>query len=137
MDKLEAVKRYYGKMLSDDKFYQRFYDNFLVSHPEVPKRFEGVDLVNQHKLLRHGVNLMIMFADKNLAGDMGLERIRKTHSPSHMGIPGFLYDHWKASFLKTLDQLDPNLDQDVREGWEELIDMGIEKIRTPVSAYNN
>jgi len=112
-------------MLSSNAFYDKFYENFLRSHPGVSERFTGVDMANQKKLLRHGLNLLIMHADSNIAGRLGLDRIKTTHSPGYLNIPHYMYGYWHASFIKTLKEMDPDIDPEVLKHWDGVIKQGI------------
>lgn len=126
---LQAIKLYYGRMLANNEFYNAFYRCFFNSSPEVRRLFEGVDMVNQHKLLRHGINLMIMAAGGNVAGRYGLDRIHDTHSPQGMNITEDLYILWKHCFLTTLKSYDPEISAEIYSAWELLLDHGIAYIK--------
>jgi len=128
-ESLDAAKQYYGRMLSDDSFYRRFYDNFLASSPVVRLKFAKTDLAQQRKLLRHGVNLMLMLSDNNIAGQYGMDRIRQSHGHGQLNITPELYGHWRTSFFKTLKELDPEISSEVVTQWRRIVDRGIAHVK--------
>ncbi|HAA23027.1 MAG TPA: hypothetical protein DCR93_06545 [Cytophagales bacterium] len=128
MENIDLLKRHHGRLLSKSDFFEVFYDTFLESHPDIKQYFMGVEMENQRKLLRHGLNQMVMHADNNFAGTHGLQRIRSTHAPGRLGIPHHLYSHWKASFFAAIKQVDPDYTPQIIAAWENMLDLSIAEI---------
>ena len=73
------VRESFGRCLLSGDLFQYFYDRFLQSHVEVPKKFRNTDFDQQKRLLHDVINLAIMFAEGNSVGHYGIERIAKSH----------------------------------------------------------
>lgn len=122
---IEVVQNSYGRCLSNGNVIETFYSHFLASSPEVKEKFKNTDFEEQHKLLRHGINLMIMFADGNIAGKAGIKRIMESHARARLNIEPRFYTLWKDALLKALNEHDKKFDRDIREAWNKTLDEGI------------
>lgn len=124
-EKITLVQNSYGRCLSSGKLLETFYSNFLSSGMEVADKFQNTYFAQQHKLLRHGINLIIMYAAGNVAGQSGLQRIRESHSRGRMNIEPRFYGLWKAALLKAIAVHDRNYDKNIERAWTEVLDRGI------------
>lgn len=130
---IRVVQESYGRCLANGKMIETFYQHFLSSSDEVAEKFKNTDFEQQYKLLRHGLNLMIMFAEGNVAGQAGISRIRESHSKHRLNIAPHFYPVWKSSLLKAISQHDRKFDSQVREAWSDLLEVGIRHI---IDGYN-
>ena len=122
---VKDVQASYGRCLANGDVIQTFYNNFLMTSDQVTEKFKHTDFESQKKLLRHGINLMIMYADDNIAGMAGLKRIQQSHSRRGLNITSNFYQSWKMSLLKALEQHDRKFDEDIRNKWGVVLDKGI------------
>lgn len=123
-----AVQDSYGRCLVKGDLFQHFYDLFLASSPLIKARFAHTDFDGQKKLIRHGINLMIMYAANNPAGKSGLARIRDSHNQHKLNIPPMYYAYWKRCLLQAVKDYDPKATADLMEFWNQLLDVGIDFI---------
>ena len=121
---IENVKNSYGRCLGSPDFFDRFYDVFLKSNPKIPVLFSKTDFTEQKKLIRHGINLIIMYADGNIVGMSGLKRINETHNGS-LNIDHSLYAYWKESLMQVIREYDERFDFRLENEWSEVLDKGI------------
>ncbi len=128
-DTLRIVKNSYGRCLTDGNMIETFYEKFLASSPEVAEKFRNTDFSEQNKLLKHGLNLMIMHYSGSVAGQSGLKRIKDTHSRVKLNIEPRFYHLWKTALLHTIPLYDKQYDESVREAWNEVLESGIEFIK--------
>ena len=125
-EQLNLVQRSYGRLLGHTDFFDRFYEIFMSSDPDVAPRFKNTDMERQKHLIRHGVNLVIMYAQGNPAGESGLERIRETHGPKGpLNVPARLFVRWEASFLKTVEAFTPEPPEGLMPAWKAVIRQGV------------
>lgn len=124
-EKITVVQNSYGRSLANGDMLDTFYKKFLSSHSDIEERFKNTDFEQQKKLLRHGINLMIMHAAGNVAGKSGLNRIRESHSRGKMNIQPKYYSHWKKALIDAISQHDRKFDDTVRKAWEKVLDNGI------------
>lgn len=124
------VRDSFGRATMDGTLIDKFYEIFLESHPDIKPRFANTDFTMQKKLLRHGINLALMFADGQALGRDGIARIRQSHSKEKLNIPPALYKYWLDSFIKAVSLCDrkftPQLEKEWRQVLQKTIDFIIE-----------
>ena len=128
----DIVNASYGRCLTNGNMFETFYRELLEKNPPIKKYFEHTDFESQYKLLRHGLNLILMHAQGNAVGTSGLERISDSHSRKKMNIPSHLYIFWKNAMLNTVSKHDPAITPGLKEAWAGVLTEGIEAIK---SAY--
>ncbi|MTI39215.1 globin domain-containing protein [Fulvivirga lutimaris] len=128
INQVEIVQKSYGRCLSTGDVLQTFYDYFLSSSPAVKEKFKNTDFDNQKKLLKHGVNLMIMFASDTFAGKSGLKRLQHSHNRHNLNIDPKYYDLWMTCLLKAVEKHDYKVDPEVMTSWEYVLGKGIKFI---------
>ena len=133
-DSAKIVQLSFGRCLSNGDLIQAFYDNFLKSNLAIKPMFIKTDFDKQKALLKHGLNLMIMYAKGDLAGELGLERIKQSHSKINLNIKPELYIFWKNSLISTVEVFDRKFDNKVKESWSQVIDHGVKYIASGYSA---
>jgi hemoglobin-like flavoprotein len=74
---IESIKKSYGRCLvshgGKKKFFDHFYEIFLVSDPEVTEMFSRVDIAKQQVAIKRGISMMIMYAEdpESMAENLG------------------------------------------------------------------
>ncbi len=129
-ESLKLVQDSYGRCLANGDVLETFYNQFLESSPVIKAKFAKTDFEQQKKLLRHGINLMIMFAADNLAGQTGLKRIRESHNIHHLNISPALYVFWKNCLLYAIQKHDAKFNSEVWLAWNEVLKKGIDYIKS-------
>lgn len=127
------VKRSYGKCLATGDVIGEFYEEMFKQYPEIQAHFKHTDFTEQKKLLRHGINLLIMFAQGLYAGEKGIERIRDTHKKTEMNIDPKHYTNWKKCLLTTVSKYDNSFNVQTEMAWDRVLQFGIDYI---VAGYN-
>lgn len=125
---IDNVKISYGRCLAYEEFFDYFFDRFFESHPSVKEMFAETDFPEQKKHLRHGLNLVIMFASDNLPGQLGLNRIKDTHGKTNLNIRPEFYPLWKESLMKAVVHFDKDITEELKAEWGMVLDKGIEFI---------
>lgn len=131
MNETEIVTRSFGRCLAfGNLVFDRFYDNFLKSSPEIGQMFRNTDMKKQKVLLRAGINYAIMFSS-----DMGrkgaesvLSRIRDSHSKAKYNVRPELYPLWISNLLKAIEETDPKFSPEVKEAWEKVLNLAVKYI---------
>lgn len=116
---IDQIKESYGRANVKGNLFDRFYDIFLASHPDIAPRFANTDFEKQKGLIRQGINLAIMFADDNTIGRSGMARIRESHSKAKLDVPPKMYKYWLDSFVQTISELDEKFTPDLKAQWKE------------------
>ena len=119
-----VAQRSYTRCLRAPAFFADFYERLLASNPAIPPMFSGTVPPKQHKLLRHGLGLLLSYA--NEPDDVLLERLAARHSERGIDVPPGLYEHFVESLVRTIEQHDAHFDQETEAAWREALAPGID-----------
>lgn len=120
---LELAQGSYTRCQETPDFFRAFYDRFLQSSPEIPPYFAHTRFDRQHRLLLHGISLLLIYARR--PNPHLLQRIVERHGPDDLNIPARLYPHFVDSFLLTVRDHDPQYDPSVEAAWRAALAPGI------------
>ena len=107
-----------ARCINDPAFLVRFYDRFILVSDEVARRFEGIDVKRQARVLRTSLYLVARAASGFDDGVRHLEEIARTHDRRGYDIRPELYEHWLQSLLAVVEVVDPEYTTEVGEAWE-------------------
>lgn len=113
----------YERCLRQPSFFAVLYDHLLASDPRIPPMFEETEFPRQHKLLQHGIGLLLSYA--RAPDDILLERIAARHNTRGVDVPPPMYDHFVESLLAAVRDSDPGVDSDVERAWREALEPGL------------
>jgi hemoglobin-like flavoprotein len=111
---------------ADSTFFDRFYDIFLASSPEVRQKFAHTDFSHQKRALHESLHTMLQAAaDRDGDPSRRLFGLAERHSSRDLKIGAALYDNWLDSLLATVRNCDPEYTDDVGAAWERVMMVGI------------
>jgi len=106
-------------------FFSRFYDIFFSKSQQIRDKFADVDTDAQARVLQKSMFHMIGFyATKTDSGY--LAGVAHTHSRSQYDIGPEFYDIWLESLLETVQQLDPEYEDNLALAWQLAMTPGIQ-----------
>ncbi len=111
----EVAQHSYARCLRDPDFFAILYDALLASDPRVPPMFEDTAFPRQHKLLQHGLGLLLSYAKE--PDDALLQRIAARHSRAGIDVPPDMYRHFVSSLLVAVGRTDPRFDDEIESAW--------------------
>ena len=117
----------------EDGFFQRFYDVFLKSSPEVAAKFANTDMAQQREHLRRSLKHMVDYAVSGKP-NMRMRQIARSHGRARRDIAAPLYDYWLQSLLATLKERDASFDSSTELAWRSLMAPGIAYLRAEYAA---
>ena len=126
---LELAQASYARCQLAPDFFRAFYNRLLASDPAIPPFFAHTKFDKQHKLLQHGISLLLIYSRRpnpNL-----LARITERHGPGDLNIPDRLYPIFLESFPETVREYDPAYDTDHAAAWRAALAPGVEFMRGP------
>ena len=126
---IDAVKKSYGRALSNKNLMTDFYNKFIVSHPDVAKKFAGVDLQKQREVLKQSLSMAILFPQDNLIAKHAMERVYKTHGRNKLNISPELYKYWLNSLVSVVAESDPEFTPELEQQWRLLLSQVIDYIK--------
>jgi hemoglobin-like flavoprotein len=114
----------YSRCLRAPDFFGILYDRLLASDPAIPPMFAQTEFPRQHKLLQHGLGLLLSYCNKPDAAL--LDRIAARHSSRGIDVPPAMYEHFVESLLHAVRESDPRFDDDVEVAWREAVRPGLD-----------
>jgi hemoglobin-like flavoprotein len=106
------------------EFFDKFYEKFIGSSPEVQEKFRETDMGVQKRMLDLSIHHMSTFSQDKTADDY-LIRIAKLHGPQEKNIRRELYQLWLDALVDTLREQDPEFDEDVELAWRMQMAAGV------------
>lgn len=118
----------YARCVRAPGFLPRVYELLLESDPRIPPMFAATEFPKQHKLLQHGLGLLLSFGKKH--DPELLERIAARHSSSGLDVPPSLYEHFIESLMRAVREHDPRFDADADRAWRAALAPGIDFMKS-------
>lgn len=113
-----------GITAKGERFFERFYDNFLGLSDEVRGKFSETDMKRQIGMLQRSIYHLVNFYITKEAGDY-LRSIAYSHSRADHDVKPELYDLWLDAVIQTVRELDPEFDDQVELAWRIVMMPGI------------
>ena len=113
--------------VGSDAFYNRFYEIFLASSPDVKAAFANTNMAHQIEMLRGSLMQMVSFA-ANRQGTDYLCRVASRHAQLKIGSE--LFTAWEDCLLRTVREQDPRYDAMVELAWRVTLAPGLAFMRT-------
>ena len=122
----DMAKASYERCCEAPEYLAAFYRNFFEASPESELRFANTDFELQHKLLRHALQLLLLFSSKSEdEAKHLLRRVAERHSRTDLDIDPSLYSAFVDSLIETSKELNPQFNPDVERAWRDALAPGI------------
>jgi hemoglobin-like flavoprotein len=113
-----------GISAQGDLFFSRFYENFLRKSAVIEQMFSQTDMDQQVRMLQKSFfQLINMYVSGSPPAQ--LFNIAKTHSVSGHNVRPELYDLWLDALIDTVEQLDPEFEDNITLAWRLALNPGI------------
>lgn len=114
----------FDRCRNEPDFFQRFYQRFIASSPEVQKKFSGTDFSKQGKMLEEGLVLLsALKTDPTVLNKLG--QIADRHGRRDLDIRPELYGLFTKILVKTVADTDPEYSAEVQRAWETILAHGV------------
>ncbi len=120
---LETFHNSFERCISCPEFFDIFYERFFASSDEIVSFFEGKDLPRILKMVKDALFLILMASDKSSFATKKIESLASFHAG--LGVQPAHYDFWLSALLCTVEENDPQFDQDVADAWSEVLSHGL------------
>jgi len=120
---VQVVESSYRRCGDNAAFYASLYENLLAADPRIPGMFERTEFPRQHKLLKHALGLLIVFAKH--PNPALLERIALRHARGDVDVPPEFYPYFEAALERALALHDPAFTPAVAAAWRVTLAPGI------------
>ena len=111
----------YHRCAEDGQFYTTFYAHLLASDPRIPPMFAHTEFERQHRLLKHALGLLVIYAKR--PNPAMLERIALRHQ--EIGVVEDLYPSFVESLVLSVAEHDPEYTPELGEAWRAALAPGI------------
>jgi truncated hemoglobin YjbI len=108
-----------------DRFFERFYDRFIGSDAAVAAKFEGTNMDRQRAMLRESLTELLDFCF-TLQTNPYIVTLARIHGSRGRDISEQMFAEWLASLLATVQEVDPEYNDNVSMGWRLVLLPGIE-----------
>jgi len=131
----DKVVASFGRCTMNRKFFDRFYEIFLKSHPSIPPMFKSTDFAKQKGLLRSGVSMMLMLDKGQMVAKMALDRIAASHgAKGKVNVPHSLYPYWIDSLIAAVKECDAECTPELEREWRQVLQRGVNHIMSNAAA---
>jgi hemoglobin-like flavoprotein len=115
-----------ARCLRGEQFFQRFYELFLASSPEVREKFQATDFRKQRRMLQSSFYMLVEYIALGWPECQAyLERIAIAHGRHGRDISPHLYDLWLDCLLQAVRERDELYSVDVEGAWRFMMGAGI------------
>jgi hemoglobin-like flavoprotein len=123
---LEVFNDSLARCLRGEQFFQRFYELFLASSPEVRDKFHATDFRKQRRMLQTSFYMLIEYMVLGWPECRAyLERIAVAHGRQGRDIAPHLYDLWLECLLRAVKECDDRWSPEVEAAWRYMMNAGI------------
>jgi hemoglobin-like flavoprotein len=120
---IEIAEASYRRCAENPAFYEAFYEHLLASDPRIPPKFANTDFDRQHRLLKHGLGLLIIYAKR--PNPSLIERIALRHSKHDGDVPPELYPLFGDALEQAVADHDPEFSPEVAKAWRTALAPGM------------
>jgi len=120
---LESFRRIRGEMLVD-----LFYKHFLASGARIRSLFEKTNFTEQKQMVRHGILMLLNYANGEAISQLALRRLGHTHH-TRIGISPDMYKSFVDCLIKAAAELDPLWSPRIERAWRADLLAGIEVMK--------
>ena len=116
----DDLQQSYGRCLREKNFIERFYEIFLVAHPDIAPMFAETDFQKQRMALRRGISAAISHAAGSSLTKRTIDQMADVHSrKGHAPVAPELYRYWVESLVQAVGETDPEVTPQLLERWRQ------------------
>ena len=127
---MQAAKASYERCCDQPEFFHSFYQNFFEACPDAKPMFARTDFDRQARVLRHAINLLLIFPNQPPAEPTLLSRLAERHSRRDLNVNPEWYPLFLSSLVHTVAAYDPEFSQDLNRAWHTALSQGMEYMRS-------
>jgi hemoglobin-like flavoprotein len=129
MENIKAIfdssyKRSLGNRSFNNDFIERFYSKFLRKSEEISALFKNTNMSAQKTMLHDSIHMMVEYYQSSEL-PIGMKRVAEVHGKEGRAIPLRMYEIWLDSLISTVEEFDPEFNDDIEQAWREVLAPGI------------
>jgi hemoglobin-like flavoprotein len=122
----ELVNDSLERCSSQAAFFERFYERFRSSSPDIEAKFAGTNAKSQARALRTAFLLLLRAVGGDPEAWQQLELRAVRHDRRHLAITPAMYETWRECLLETIREFDPRCDAMTEAAWRRLVQQAID-----------
>ena len=124
-DLVTLARASYVRCCEVPDFFAYFYAELFASCPSARPLFANTDFDKQHRLVRHGIGLLINFNEEPEKEPNILTRVAVRHRRGELGIDPSFYPFFIEAFVATARRFDPQFDAELERAWRAATAKGV------------
>jgi hemoglobin-like flavoprotein len=124
-DPVDVAQASYRRCCEAPDFFTAFYADFFATCPEAQPIFAKTNFRKQHRLLKHGVGLLINFNHEPDDEPNILTRVAERHRRGDLAVHPRLYPFFLESLITTARKYDTKFNTETETAWREATAKGI------------
>lgn len=127
--KIESLRASYLRCQQQGDLVNEFFRIFTASHPVVKLLFMNSDIDRQKRLLENGIEYILSFENEYKRAVQTISSFHQKLTPSSSSkIMAIYLKYWKESFIKAVENIDPEYDKELEENWNKVLQFVINYI---------
>ena len=111
-----------------EEFFDDFYATLSERAPGIGAMFADVDMQQQNRLIRRGVEHLIEYAAGSEESAEALRQVGQSHGGQGLKVAPELYPLWLDTLMETVRQHDPEANDHVESAWRVVARGGLDLI---------
>jgi hemoglobin-like flavoprotein len=124
-DPVAIAQASYARCCEVPHFFTAFYSDLFATCPTAEPYFAKTDFDRQHRLVKHGIGLLINYNREPKAEPNILTRVAERHRRGDIGVDPSLYPFFIESFINTARKFDPDFTPEVEAAWRAATAKGV------------
>jgi eukaryotic-like serine/threonine-protein kinase len=126
IDPVDLAQASYARCCDVPDFFSKFYAELFATCPAARPMFASTDFERQHRLVKHGIGLLINYNHESDGEPNILTRVAERHRRGDLGVHPSMYRFFVESFITVARQHDPHFDAATEAAWRTATAKGIE-----------
>ena len=87
-------------------------------------------MVRQMRMLKASLHMVMLASQPGIKPEFYLGSVAKRHSREDLNIPPQLYDIWLNALMQTVEEMDPQFNEETHQAWMAVMSTGIQYMRS-------
>lgn len=118
-NEIEIFSDSFARCISNEAFFDIFYNHFIASSPEVAEKFRYTEFKKQKREVKASLHTAMEAIVRTEDNFSELDEVAKLHSPASLDIPPRLYLLWLESLIYAVKKCDNQFDEVIEWVWRD------------------
>ena len=122
---VDLAQESYSRSSDAPEFFSAFYAHLFNACPATIYKFQHTDFEKQHRLLQHGIGLLLNVGRDAANAPSILKRVAERHARTDLDVDPAFYPFFVESLIATLRRFDPQFDDETDAAWRSAVANGL------------